>query len=107
MKLDVFPCGQVPSPGRVVIGDARQHAKLRGLQHACRDLHSQHLEARLPLSISAMLQAERAELFRGDSPALKLLGALLKAHDLRFNGLATVSSFNFWYCSPCHKYSLP
>src|SRR6266478_3446554 len=66
MKLNVFPRGQVTSPGRVIVRNSRQHAKLRRLQHTRCDLHSQHLEARLPLAISAVFQAERAKLLRGE-----------------------------------------
>src|SRR6266478_1552793 len=107
MKLNVFPRGQVTSPGRVIVCNSRQHAKLRRLQHTRCDLHSQHLEARLSLAIGAMLQAERPKLLGGDGPALKLLSALFKTDDFRFNSFASMPFFNFRYCRHGHKSSLP
>ncbi len=95
MELNVFARGEVAAACRVFVGDNRQYAKLRRRKHARSDLYAKHLEARLPLAIRAVLQAERAELFRRDGAVLKLPDALFKTNDLRFDGFATVPFFDF------------
>jgi hypothetical protein len=94
MKLNVFPCREVPTPRRILIRNIRQYAKLRRLQHTRRDLHAQHLETRLPLPIRSMLQAKRPKLLRRDGAALQLSSALFKTNDLRFDRLSAVPFFN-------------
>src|SRR5438034_2401531 len=103
MKLDVFASGEMTAARGVFVGNPRQDAKVRGLQHARGDFYAQHLEARLALTVSAVLQAERAELFFGDGAAAKLLRALFKMRDLRFNGFAAVPFFDFICCCDSHK----
>jgi len=58
MELNVFAGGEVAAAGRIFVGNNRQCAKLRGREHARSDLDAQHLEARLPLAIGAVFQAE-------------------------------------------------
>src|SRR6266446_8359579 len=95
MKLNVFSRSEVAPSRRVLVRNLRQHAKLRGLEHARSDLDAQHLEARLPLAVRAVLQAKRAKLFRSEGAALQLLSLFFKTHDLRFDGFPCVPFFNF------------
>src|SRR5260370_35171505 len=95
MELNVFARGEVAAAGRVFVANKRQDAKLCGREHPRGNLDAQHLEARLPLAICAVLQAKGAELFRRDGPALQLLKALFKTDDLVFDGFAAVPFFDF------------
>ncbi len=95
MELNVFTRGQVAAAGRVFVANKRQDAELRGREHPCRDLDAQHLEARLPLAIGAVLQAEWPELLRRDGAALQVPDAFFKPDDLRFDGFAAVPLFDF------------
>ena len=95
MELNVFARGEVAAAGRVFVGNNRQCAKLRGRQHARGNLDAQHLEARLPLAIGAVLQPERTELFWRDGAALQLPDALFKTDDLRLNDFSAVPFFDF------------
>src|SRR5713226_2323449 len=87
--------GEVAAPGRVFVANKRQDAELCGREHPRGNLDAQHLEARLPLAICAVLQAKGAELFRRAGPALQLLNALFKTDDLRFDGFAAVPFLDF------------
>ena len=95
MELNIFARSKVPAPGRVVVRNIRQDAKLRGLQHTRGDLHPQHLESRLPLAVRAVLQAKGAELLRRDGAALQLLHAFFKARDFRFDRFAAMPFLHF------------
>ena len=90
--------------GGIFVRDLSQDAKLRGLDHAGRDFHAQHLETGLPLAVGAVLQAERAKLLFADFAVAKLLHALFKTRDLRFNGFAAVPFFDLSGCGDSHKH---
>jgi hypothetical protein len=79
---------------RVFLGQICEQAQLRRLKHSGGNFYSEHLKARLPLSVGAMLQTKWAELFRGDRSALQLLNALCKPAYFRFNGFATMPFFD-------------
>src|SRR5438105_4176062 len=92
-----------PAPGGIPAANFRQAPKLRRLHSSRRDFHAQHLEARLPLAVRTVLQAERAKLFFGNFAAAELLRTLFKARDLRFYGFAAVPFLDLSCCSASHK----
>jgi len=63
MELDVFPCGDMALPqGCVLMRYRSQGVQSVGGDDATRDLDSNHLYIRLPLSIYTLAQAEWSEL---------------------------------------------
>src|SRR5207249_694108 len=94
VKLHVLARGDVATAGRVRIPNLGEGTELRRCQNPRRNFDAEHLHARLPLAIGAMLQAEGAELVFGNGAAAKLLDALLEYADLRLDCLGTVSGFH-------------
>src|SRR6266849_2362497 len=90
VELNIFARREMSASRRVIIRKPSKYVQMIRLQYARRDLHTQHLEPRLPLAVRAVLQTEGSELFRGDLASLKLLNALLKALNLRFDGFGAV-----------------
>ena len=103
MELNIFARGEMPAPGGILVGNLRQNPELRRLHYSRRDFHAQHLEARLPLAVRTVLQAERPKLFFGNFAAAELLRTLFKARDLRFYGFAAVPFLDLSCCSDSHK----
>lgn len=72
VKLQVLTRRHVAEAARVVLGDARQLAKLQAVEHALRDLDAQHLRvALLALAVGATGETERAPRVRVDLAALE------------------------------------
>src|SRR4051812_41686495 len=94
MKLNILTRGQVSAAIGAVVADISQHAKLARIANAGRDFHPQHLESRLALSVSAVLQAKGAELIVSNLAADKLSDTLFEHTDFLFDGFARVPRVN-------------
>src|ERR1700746_3370335 len=67
MELNVLTRGGVGAPAAELVGHFRHPHHLRGSHGAAGDFGPHHLNARLPLAVDTITQAEGAELVVGDS----------------------------------------
>ena len=68
MQLDILPRGHVAHTGGKLVGQLGNPPHLISRQATERNFDAEHLDARLALTVNAVLQPERFENIRGEVP---------------------------------------